>query len=94
MHEILYHRQQALGDPELREYASELGLELARFDSDFEADAVLERIHRDVSTGIASGEVRGTPTLFLDGALHRGGYDAATLLHALAGQENLRSVDE
>ena len=27
---------------------------------------------------------RGTPTLFIDGIVHRGGYDAATLLEALA----------
>jgi protein-disulfide isomerase len=27
--------------------------------------------------------VRGTPTLFVDGVVHRGGYDAATLERAL-----------
>ena len=42
------------------------------------------RIGRDVASGLASGEVRGTPTLFIDGVVHRGGYDAATLLEALA----------
>jgi hypothetical protein len=26
----------------------------------------------------------GTPTLFIDGVMHRGGYDALTLLEALA----------
>ena len=87
MHEILYHRQKALDDPDLREYASELGLELARFESDFEGEAVLERVRRDVRSGIASGEVTGTPTLFVDGALHRGSYDAATLLSAVAGTQ-------
>ena len=45
---------------------------------------MLERISRDIRSGIGSGEVTGTPTLFLDGALHRGGYDAAALLTALA----------
>jgi protein-disulfide isomerase len=84
MHEILYHRQRALGDADLREYAHELGLDRARFDSDFEGEAVLERIRRDVSSGLASGEVMGTPTLFIDGTLHRDGYDAAALLSALA----------
>jgi protein-disulfide isomerase len=84
MHEVLYRRQKALGDSDLREYASELGVELARFDADFEGEAVLERIRRDVSSGIASGEVMGTPTLFVDGAVHRDGYDAAVLLSALA----------
>jgi protein-disulfide isomerase len=84
MHEILYRRQNALVDRDLREYASELGLELARFDSDFEGEAVLERICRDVRSGGASGQVSGTPTLFIDGALYESGDDAATLLSALA----------
>jgi protein-disulfide isomerase len=84
MHEILYYRQRALGDADLRGYASEVGLDLARFDSDFEGEAVLERIRRDVSSGLASGEVMGTPTLFIGGALHRDGYDASTLLSSLA----------
>jgi hypothetical protein len=34
-------------------------------------------------SGIASGVVRGTPTLFIDGVVHDGGYDAATLMEAL-----------
>jgi glutaredoxin len=37
-----------------------------------------------MQSGMASGEVRGTPTLFIDGVVHRGGYDAAGLLEALA----------
>ncbi len=28
--------------------------------------------------------MRGTPTLFVDGVMHRGGHDALTLLEALA----------
>ena len=36
-------------------------------------------------TGMASGQVQGTPTLFIDGFVYRGGYDAAALLAALAG---------
>jgi protein-disulfide isomerase len=46
---------------------------------------VLGRVRRDVDSGLASGEVLGTPTLFIDGVVHRGGYDAAALLEALAG---------
>jgi glutaredoxin len=43
----------------------------------------VRRIERDVETGLASGEVRGTPTLFIDGIVHLGGYDAATLTEEL-----------
>lgn len=83
MHETLFHRQQALGDDELGRYAGALGLELERFDSDRRGEAVLARIERDVRSGNASGQVRGTPTLFIDGAVHLGGHDAGSLLEAL-----------
>jgi protein-disulfide isomerase len=84
-HELLFHRQKALEDEDLRGYATELGLDLERFDADRASDSVLERIRRDVQSGIDSGEVRGTPTLFIDGAVHRGGYEPETLLEVLAG---------
>ena len=48
------------------------------------ADEVSARIARDVASGEATGLVRGTPTLFIDGVLHQGGYDTAALLEALA----------
>jgi formate-nitrite transporter family protein len=84
MHELLFQRQTALEDDDLRQYAAELELDVAQFDSDRAGGAVLGRVGRDVRSGTASGEVRGTPTLFIDGAVYRGGYDAATLLEALA----------
>jgi protein-disulfide isomerase len=85
MHELLFHRQAALEDDHLRLYAAELELDVALFDSDRTGAAVLERVRRDMRSGMASGEVRGTPTLFIDGVVHRGSYDARTLLEALAG---------
>jgi protein-disulfide isomerase len=85
MHELLFHRQKALGEEDLRRYASELELDVALFDGDRVAAGVLGRVRRDVESGIASGEVQGTPTLFIDGVVHRGPYDASSLLKALAG---------
>jgi protein-disulfide isomerase len=84
MHELLFHRQKALEDSDLRRYAAQLGLDVAAFDRDRASTAVLERIQRDVDSGLASGQVLGTPTLFIDGVVHRRGYDPATLLSALA----------
>jgi protein-disulfide isomerase len=84
MHEMLFRMQAALADDDLRLYAAELGLDAERFGVDRTGAAVLERVRRDVRSGIASGEVRGTPTLFIAGVVHRGGYDAASLLEALA----------
>lgn len=85
MHELLFHRQKALEDDDLRRYATELGLDVGRFEQDRFSRPVLQRIRRDSESGVASGEVDGTPTLFIDGVVYRGGYDAATFLEALAG---------
>jgi protein-disulfide isomerase len=84
MHELLFHRQKALEQDDLLRYAAELGLEIERFEKDRAGTQVLERVRRDVESGVASGEVHGTPTLFIDGTLHLGPYDAASLLKALA----------
>jgi protein-disulfide isomerase len=84
MHELLFHRQKALDDADLRGYAAQLGLDVAAFDRDRASRTVLERIQRDVDSGLTSGQVLGTPTLFIDGVVHRGGYDPPTLLAALA----------
>jgi protein-disulfide isomerase len=82
MHDLLFHRQQALGDDELRRYAGELGLDIARFDQDRLGREVLGRVGRDIASGTTAG-VAGTPTLFMEGRLYSGGYDVATLLKAL-----------
>ena len=83
MSDVLFRRQRALTDEDLRAYATELRLDVARFDADRAGGEALARIERDVESGRASQQVRGTPTLFVDGALHRGGYDAASLLEVL-----------
>jgi protein-disulfide isomerase len=85
MHELLFQRQKALEDADLHRYAAELGLDLERFERDRIGDAAMERVLRDVRSGEATGEVLGTPTLFIDGVVHRGSYDASALLEALTG---------
>jgi formate-nitrite transporter family protein len=84
MHDLLFHRQKALEDDDLRGYVNELGLDLAQFERDWAGEAVLQRIERDVRSGIASGEVMGTPTLFIEGALYVGPLDADEIAQGLA----------
>jgi protein-disulfide isomerase len=84
MHELLFHRQHALGEGDLREYAVELGLDEAKFERDRCGGGTLTRVQRDLESGEATGEIAGTPTLFIDGVVHRGAYDTTTLLEALA----------
>jgi protein-disulfide isomerase len=83
MHDLLFHRQKALGDDDLRSYAADLGLDPERFESDRHGEPVFDRIRRDVESGMASGEVLGTPTLFIDGEVYRGSYAAVDLIDAL-----------
>jgi len=71
--------------PEKRQPTLEpLDEDVALFDGDRTGAGARGRVRRDVESGIASGEVRGYPTLFIDGVVHLGAYDAATLLEALA----------
>jgi formate-nitrite transporter family protein len=84
MHETLFHRQDALEDDDLRGYAWDLGLDLERFDVDRIGGTVLARLRRDVESGLATGEVKGTPTLFVNGSVYRGPYDTATLVEVLS----------
>jgi len=83
MHELLFHRQKALEDGDLRGYAAQLGLDVAAFDRDRASSSVAGRIRRDAGSGLAPGQVAGTPALFIDGVVHRGGYGPPALLAAL-----------
>src|SRR5437868_13165817 len=62
MHELLFHRQKALEDGDLRGYAAQLGLDVAAFDRDRASTAVADRVRRDVDSGRAWGPVPGNPT--------------------------------
>lgn len=84
MHDLLFHRQKALSDGDLRAYAEQIGLDGARFDDDRRSAAVLERVQRDIDSGTSSGEVNGTPTIFVDGRLYDGSYSPPDLVKALS----------
>ena len=58
--------RQTPADSLFREFATELGLDLARYDAAYSDPATLERVKLDVADGKALG-VRGTPTFFLNG---------------------------
>jgi protein-disulfide isomerase len=83
MHDALFRHQDELEDRDLRHYAAAIGLDLQRFDEDRNHPDVLRRVGRDVQSGLASGRVNGTPTLFIDGEVHSGSHDADTLLSVL-----------
>jgi protein-disulfide isomerase len=64
--DILYKNQNALDTASLKNYATQLGLDRARFDTDLDKDAYAAEIAKDVEDGEFYG-IRGTPTLFING---------------------------
>jgi protein-disulfide isomerase len=82
MHDLLFRRQSALADDDLVTHAASIGLNGDRFRADFADRKGLPRIEADVESGIRSG-VEGTPTIFINGRLHRDSYDSTSLIKAL-----------
>jgi protein-disulfide isomerase len=86
MHELLFRRQKALGENNLFAYGRQVGLDEARVRDDLERDELWQRVREDATSALAAG-ARGTPTLFLNGRLHVGGYDQGTLRATLDSLE-------
>ncbi len=82
MHDLLYENQDALDDYSLREYASELGLDMKRFDFEMMMHVHAPRVREDFRSGIMSG-VNGTPTFFLNGIRYDGSWDEESLLASI-----------
>ena len=83
MHDLLFEHQDALNDDHLRSYARALRLDTGRFDREMAAHVHAPRVREDFESGVESG-VNGTPTFFINGVRHDGGYDLNSLLAALA----------
>lgn len=70
MHELLFKNQRQLGEDKLKEYAKELGLDVAKFEADLNSDEVKKAVQADMRLAQKAG-VRGTPTIFVNGKLLR-----------------------
>jgi Na+/H+ antiporter NhaA len=78
MHDLLITHQDALEVGDLERYADQLGLDLGRFSEDLRERTHAPRIATDVDSADLSG-VTGTPSFFVNGRRHDGGYDLTTL---------------
>jgi protein-disulfide isomerase len=82
MHDLLYENQRRLRDPDLRDYAERLALDVERFDKELAEHVHAARVREDFMSGVRSG-VNGTPTFYINGARHDDSYDVETMLAAL-----------
>ena len=80
MHDLLFARQDRLGDVALRAYAEELGLDGSRVVG-AAAQEFAEKVAADFRTGLED-EVAGTPTVIVDGELFTGRVELAALRRA------------
>ena len=63
---VLFKNQKALDVPSLKKYASEVGLDRARFDADLDRGVYAAEVDKDVTDGEMYG-IGSTPTIFING---------------------------
>jgi protein-disulfide isomerase len=66
MHNILFKNFRKLQPEEVKKYAEEIGLDMAKFQTDLESAEVAKQISDDMALAQTAG-VRGTPTIFVGG---------------------------
>ena len=86
MHELLFQHHKALESADLWGYADQLRLDRQRLAADLDSPRVQQRVQADANSALKSG-AHSTPTLFINGRRHLGGYDEATLGAAAANKE-------
>jgi protein-disulfide isomerase len=82
MHDLLFTHQDRLTRRNLVDWATTLRLDVRRFASELAARRYEEVVRAQFMSGVLSG-VNGTPTFFINGSRHNGGYDLPTLLAAV-----------
>jgi protein-disulfide isomerase len=82
MHDKLFQYSPALDELHLMKYAHTVKLNMDRFSQELMTHRYLPRVASDMESGVQSG-VQGTPTFFINGVRHRGGYDLASLIDAV-----------
>ena len=66
MHDIMFQNARELGVDKLKEYAGKIGLDVGRWEKDFNSPAVEQQVQKEMAEGRAA-DVSGTPTFFVNG---------------------------
>jgi len=70
MHDLLFANSSQLSDEKIRGIAQQVGLDMARFDKDRNAQKLRDEVLRDQRQGQEAG-VQGTPSVYINGKLLR-----------------------
>ena len=82
MHDMLFENQDALKAEDLLQYAAAIELDVEQFARDLSQARFEPRVREHFMGGVRSG-VNGTPTFFINGVRHDGGFDYQSLLEAI-----------
>ena len=85
MHDGLFSHHQDLSHDAVLGIAKEIGLDVKRFEADWQSAAVIGALKKDMEDGQTAG-VEGTPTLFINGQRYNGPIDVAALTPVLQSQ--------
>jgi protein-disulfide isomerase len=83
MHDLLFQSQSHLKEPDLRRYAQELGLDMARYAAEMDDRIYLQRVREHLEGGRRS-HIRATPTFFLNGVVQDTSFGMQVLHDAVA----------
>jgi protein-disulfide isomerase len=88
MHDLLFQYSPRLEAANLLAIAAEIDIDIRRFGYELATHRHLPRVRDDIESGTNSG-VRGTPTFFVNGVHHEGGYDFESLREALLAMQHV-----
>ncbi|MET0287125.1 MAG: thioredoxin domain-containing protein [Polyangiales bacterium] len=75
--DLLFEHQRELSAEKIEELAKQAGVDVAKFDTARESDAVKARVEKDKKEGVDLG-VQGTPSLFINGRPYKEGLQGLT----------------
>src|SRR5215208_1509585 len=90
MADKIFGNMRALSDEDLEKYATEIGVDVAKWKTDFNSPEVKDEVAKDAGAGRAAG-VGGTPTIFVNGKRHGGARDVEGFKQAVDAE--LKEVD-
>lgn len=82
MHDALFGDRRQLRDEDFTRYAKEMGIDVAKFNTDFAAPATRDRVNAELAQGQVL-QVESTPTFFVNGRKITGAKDEAALIQII-----------
>jgi protein-disulfide isomerase len=83
MYDVLFRNQAHLKSADLQHYASELGLDMARYKGEMDDHIYLQKVREHIASGRLS-HIRATPTFFLNGVVQDISFGMKALHDAVA----------